>query len=297
MSTPLNADQMLAALHALGLTPTEHKDWRNHNRNHRGPWGPVYGIVIHHTAGVSGTMRDYVYNGTEDLPGPVCHAFLSKAAALYLIGNGRANHAGTIAINAFDAIQDESPVHPRPDASEPLDGNRSLYGIEIENRGDGKDPYPVAQYDAAVKWAAAICIAHGWTANSVVGHKEVTRRKIDPSFDMDRFRADVAEVIRIHKIPTPKPAPKPAPPKVEYITFPGTAFFRAGRVSPTITRMGEALVRAGYKGYRTGPGPIWTNSDRAAYAWWQRHLGYTGSDADGTPGHVTWDRLRVRKGK
>ena len=32
-----------------GMTVEEVRDWRNHNRNHKGPWGPVHGIMIHHT--------------------------------------------------------------------------------------------------------------------------------------------------------------------------------------------------------------------------------------------------------
>lgn len=109
-----------------------------------------------------------------------------------MVGYGRTNHGGTFAQNAHDAVVKESAVHPRPDVAEPVGANARYYGIEIENLGNGKDPYPVAQYDAAVRWAAAICRAHGWSAQSVIGHKEGTRRKIDPSFDMDVFRDAVA---------------------------------------------------------------------------------------------------------
>src|SRR3546814_16141661 len=92
-----------------------------------------------------------------------------------MISGGRANHAGTFAQNAHNAVLAESPVHPYPDSAEPVDGNDKYYGLEIENRGDGSDPYPMVQYVAAVKWATAICRFHGWTENSVLGHKEGTR--------------------------------------------------------------------------------------------------------------------------
>lgn len=191
MATPLSADRLLAALKSEGVRVVEHVGWRTRNRNHRGPWGGVNGVVIHHTAGRD-SLR-LVIEGTADLPGPLCHTHLSKSGLATMVGHGRANHAGTFAQNAHDAVVGETGTHPRPDRSEPVDGNAHYYGIEIENLGDGNDPYPPAQYDAAVRWAAAICRAHGWTEHSVIGHKEGTRRKIDPSFDMNRFRAAVRE--------------------------------------------------------------------------------------------------------
>ncbi|MCT2594234.1 N-acetylmuramoyl-L-alanine amidase [Streptomyces sp. N2-109] len=152
------------------------------------------GAVIHHTAGRN--SLSLCYNGTSSLPGPLCHTHLSKSGTASMLSAGRANHAGSFARNAHDAVVSESATHPRPSASESVDGNAHYYGIEIENLGDGRDPYPAVQYDAAVRWAAAICRFHGWSADSVIGHKEGTRRKIDPTFSMDRFRADVAERLK-----------------------------------------------------------------------------------------------------
>jgi hypothetical protein len=190
MATPLTADHFLKVLIDEGIHVVEHAGWRTHNRAGHGAWGPMNGVTIHHTAGSD--SKNIVWSGTSALPGPLCHTHLAKDGTATMIANGRANHAGTFAQNAFTAVLNESSKHPRPDAAEPVDGNAHFYGIEIENLGDGKDPYPVAQYQAAVRWAAAICRAHGWSANSVIGHKEGTRRKIDPSFDMDTFRDAVA---------------------------------------------------------------------------------------------------------
>lgn len=186
MAAPLTASALVTALRNEGVTVTEHSSWTTHNRNHKGAWGPMNGVVIHHTAGSD--SLGVCWAGTGDLPGPLCHTHLAKDGKATMLSSGRANHAGTFAQNAFDAAVNEHPEHPRPDTSEPVDGNAHFYGIEIENRGDGKDPFPAAQYQAAVRWAAAICRAHGWSANSVIGHKEGTRRKIDPSFDMTVFR-------------------------------------------------------------------------------------------------------------
>lgn len=196
MATPLSPDRFVAALKAEGVKVAEHSGWRTHNRNSVGAWGGVNGVLIHHTAGTN--SLGIVYTGRSDLPGPLAHTHLAKNGTATMVGNGRANHAGKAATNAFNALVNESATHPKPSAaSGTVDGNAHLYGIEIENLGTGKDPYPAVQYDAAVRWAAAICRAHGWSANSVAGHKETSiEGKVDPSFDMNKFRTDVAERLK-----------------------------------------------------------------------------------------------------
>lgn len=91
------------------------------------------------------------------------------------------------------------------------------------------------------------------------------------------------------KIPG-KPAPKPKP---VYAPYPGRGFFRLGQNSPLITELGKALVRAGWTGYKVGPGPSFSRTDIKAVAWFQRRQGWSGSDADGYPGPETWKRLKV----
>ena len=95
MATPLPADRLLAALRAEGVTVVEHPGWRSHNRNHTGAWGPVTGVMIHHTVS-SGTRStvEMCFNGYEGLPGPLCHGVIAKDGTVHLVANGRANHAG-----------------------------------------------------------------------------------------------------------------------------------------------------------------------------------------------------------
>ena len=192
MATPLTADRMLSALRAEGLTVREHAGWRTHNRDAATgkTFGPVLGVLIHHTAGHGD--RELCFNGRPDLPGPLCHAWLGKTDGLWLLGNGRTNHAGSVDGDVVRALMAETSPLPTDDEAD-TDGNDVLYGIEIENLGNGSDPYPAGQYDQAVRWAAAICRAHGWSEKSVAGHKEVQPGKVDPSFDMNVFRAKVAE--------------------------------------------------------------------------------------------------------
>lgn len=205
MATPMTPTQWTAALKAEGVNVVGYKSWTTHGRDSATgkTFGPVNGVTIHHTAG-----RDSLalcYNGMSTLPGPLCHTHLSKTGVASMLSVRRANHAGTFAQNAHNAVLAESTVHPYPDSAEPVDGNDHYYGIEIENLGDGSDPYPLAQYQAAVKWATAICRHHGWTENSVIGHKEGTRRKIDPKgpvsggalFTMDRFRAHIKAALAL----------------------------------------------------------------------------------------------------
>lgn len=211
MSQPLTPDQMMKALQEEGLRPVPVRDWKTHNRNHKGPFGPVHGVMIHHTVtgpDVAATVR-LCYDGHLGLPGPLCHAVGGKDGKIYLVGHGRANHAGHGDPDVLSAVIAEAAVRP-PDNEATTDGNRYFYGIEIQNRGDGKDPYPEAQYDAAVRYAAALCRAHGWSQNSVIGHKEWQPGKIDPSFDMVQFRSDVHDQLLKPTVSTP--APKPATP-------------------------------------------------------------------------------------
>lgn len=209
MATPMTASQWTAALQAEGVNDAYSATWRTAGRDSATgkPFGPVYGVVIHHTAGSNSLA--VVRDGRSDLPGPLAHAHLAKNGTLTQLSVKRTNHAGTFAQNAVDAVKAESTTHPVPSTSEPVDANDCFYGIEIENLGNGKDPYPAVQYDQAVRWAAAVCRFHKWSADSVIGHKEGTRRKIDPSFPMGAFRSAVAERLRNPASWTPGQAPPP----------------------------------------------------------------------------------------
>lgn len=205
--TALTAQQLFDALEREGVDPQEYREWRTHERDQATgqPFGPVNGVVIHHTAGSSSLAL--CYNGRSDLPGPLCHTHLSKAGEASMLSAGRANHAGNFAQNAHDAVVAQSSTHPAPSASEPVGANDKYYGLEIENLGNGTDPYPWVQYVKAVKWAAGILRAHGWDEDSGIGHKEGTTRKIDPkgpvfgpdgeifTLTMNRFRADVRDAL------------------------------------------------------------------------------------------------------
>lgn len=215
MAAPLSAARQLAALKAEGCTVVEHRSWRTHNRNHKGAWGPVYGVMIHHTvtSGTDSSVR-LCYDGHTALPGPLCHTVGAKDGTLHMVGNGRANHAGLGDGAVLQAVIAERALPP--DTRADTDGNRHFYGIELVNLGDGRDPWPEAQVDAAARWAAAICRAHGWNERSVIGHLEWQPGKVDPrGFTMTSFRARVGALLARPAGAAPPgpgtPAPAPAP--------------------------------------------------------------------------------------
>ncbi|MFJ2701896.1 N-acetylmuramoyl-L-alanine amidase [Streptomyces sp. NPDC087428] len=191
MANPMPADFFLKALLAEGLTVVQEGSWREHNRNHKGAWGPVNGVVIHHTVteGTAATVR-IVRDGYADLPGPLCHGMIAKDGRVYLVGYGRTNHAGLGDGDVLAAVIAERPLPADNEAN--TDGNRHFFGFECENLGDGKDPWPAVQLDSIERAAAAICRYYGWGAASVIGHLEWQPGKVDPrGFTMAGMRARI----------------------------------------------------------------------------------------------------------
>ncbi|MEU9372579.1 peptidoglycan-binding protein [Streptomyces sp. NPDC048255] len=74
--------------------------------------------------------------------------------------------------------------------------------------------------------------------------------------------------------------------------FPGASSFGPGRTNPHVTLLGQQLVSKGFgQAYASGPGPVWSESDRRAVEAFQRAQGWRGADADGYPGAHTWRLL------
>jgi hypothetical protein len=202
MAAPMSNDQYIAALRAEGLTVIEIGSWRTHNRNHKGAWGPINGVILHHT-GSSGTTSSVALcrDGYSGLPGPLCQGVISKEGVVYVISNGRANHAGggdpdVLAAVISEDYGDRPPV-PNVGNVDGVDGNARFYGYECINLGDGKDPWPAAQVDAMVRASTAHCRFYGWTSKSVIAHREWSDDKPDPRGPgmptMPTMRAMIAE--------------------------------------------------------------------------------------------------------
>lgn len=202
MADPLTPTVFLNALRAEGLSVVTVGSWSHHNRNKVGLWGPVHGVVMHHTGpwSTEAGMVNYCYNGSPPLPGPLCHGVIDRQGTVHLVGYGRTNHAGGGDPNVLQQVTDESyaltPSATRFGQGDPgaTDGNRRFYGFECINSGSGSQTWPAAQVEAMVRAGAAICRAHGWGYRSVIGHLEWSNQKSDPKgITMPYLRTRIAE--------------------------------------------------------------------------------------------------------
>jgi hypothetical protein len=204
MATPMTSAQVVAQLKKWGVRYVEISGWATHNRNAKGAWGPVNGFIWHHTgADVSNaSAKSYagstLYNGITDLPGPLCHFSIGVDGTVYLVGWGRANHAGggDPAVLAHVVNEDYTgQLHPTRGNSNGVDGNAHFYGVEIQYSGGHE--MSAAQYAAARRLSAAILDFHGWSEKSVIAHGEWSSDKWDPGYApgkimaMPGVRADV----------------------------------------------------------------------------------------------------------
>ena len=130
MATPMTGQTLAKVLRAAGLKVVERPGWLTNNRNHKGPWGPAHGVMLHHTVTSGSTMAtvDLCFNGHSTLPGPLCHGVIAKDGTVYLVGNGRANHAGMGDGDVLQAVINEKPLPA--DNETDVDGNRYFYGFE-----------------------------------------------------------------------------------------------------------------------------------------------------------------------
>ena len=83
---------------------------------------------------------------------------------------------GAIIEESYGGYPPKSREHTGSDGS--TDGNDNLYGVETFYSGS-KAPNAQARR-SLVLLAAAICHHHGWSAKSVIGHKEWSDWKSDP---------------------------------------------------------------------------------------------------------------------
>lgn len=183
MANPLSASTFIKALQGEGVRVREVGSWRTHHRNHKGPFGPVHGVMLHHTGAYTSAeqMVELCRTGYASLPGPLCHGVIDKQGTVHLVGYGRTNHAGLGDPDVLRAVVREGAL-PRDDQAT-TDGNRHFYGFECINKGDGKDQWTGVQVEAMVRASAAVLRAHRWGKagrTSVIGHLEWQPGKPDP---------------------------------------------------------------------------------------------------------------------
>jgi hypothetical protein len=200
----MTASQAVAQLKKWRIKYVEIPGWATHNRNSKGAWGGVNGFIWHHTGAdvdvddAKGYASGTLYRGLADLPGPLCHFSIGKDGTVYLVGWGRANHAGGGDPAVLNHVINEdysSQLHPTKGNRDGVDGNAHFYGVEIQY--SGSHAMAPAQYAAALKLSAAILDFHDWSERSVIAHGEWSSDKWDPGYApgkimaMPAVRADV----------------------------------------------------------------------------------------------------------
>lgn len=243
-------------LRAAGLSVQEQPGWKTRGR----PWtGPIRGVLWHHTAGArSGNAPSLrlVTEGRADLPGPLSQFVLGRDGTWYVVAAGRSNHAGA---GAWQGV---------------TSGNSSFLGIEAENAGDGKDPWPEVQTDSYARGTAALLEHLGLSSLMVAGHKEYALpkgRKIDPTLDMAAARQNIAVLLAAE--------PEDRPTVVATID-PRRAMLRRGDHGASVIELQQKL---GIK----ADGVFGPATDAAVRAFQARK----GLAADGLVGPATWRAL------
>lgn len=218
MSKPMSPAQYAAQMKKWGITARNYRDnWAEHNRTKDTgkTFTDVKGVMLHHT-GSDAHNPALLWSGYSGLPGPLCHAGGAPDGTVWNIGWGYANHAGKGDDDVLAAvIAEEYSGTLKPNEAN-TDGNARFYGIEMEYSGSHGMNKP--QYLAMIKWAAALCDFHGWSAKSVIGHGEWQPGKWDPGYasgkmmDMNAVRNDIAALLKSG--PDKPPANPPATPRV-----------------------------------------------------------------------------------
>ena len=160
-------------------------------------------VVMHATAARGPGDYNYLRRGGEPSRRVSVHYYISKAGVV------------------SQMVEDKDIAWQAGASTWTVDGKRVApscnpisVGIELENLNNGRDPYPPAQYTAALELVRYLVSKYNIPRRQVVRHLDIApKRKTDPAgFPWERF---VSEVFSAGPPPTPPPAepavPAPAP--------------------------------------------------------------------------------------
>lgn len=197
MATPMTLSQCKAQFDKWGIDYEVYSD----AIGRPGSFTPI-GFVLHHTGGPFTESDNYLrflfVTGRSDVPAQLCQFSGGPSGKIYIGKMARANHAGAgwwrtrqlVGAESYNGYNDE--IDPGKDDYNT--GNGLYYGLEVNY--PGTVPMKDAQWNSAVKLAAAIMDFHGWTALSCIGHREHSYRKWDPgSHTLWQFRRDVRDLL------------------------------------------------------------------------------------------------------
>ncbi|MGH2773299.1 MAG: N-acetylmuramoyl-L-alanine amidase [Actinomycetota bacterium] len=169
---------------AEGLNVRAVEGWRS--RRTRGPFEPA-GIMLHDT--VRPECKELIVNGRPGISGPLANLLIAKDGSVDLVAGSRCHHAGNGAQEVLEEVT--RGLEPGGDASarglrDCVMGNSYFYGIEVDNRSDGADPYPEVQIEALVSCCVAFRKMHPeWQGFREIHHRQWTARKQDMSCRID----------------------------------------------------------------------------------------------------------------
>lgn len=176
-----NVTWLADVLRRSGLKVWEDPGWK---RRGHATMRPIVGVLCHHTAGGGSNDWRVVRDGRPGLRGPLAQMTLERDGTIRVLAAGVSWHAG-------------SGYH----ANLPGGSNYNLLGIEGVSSGRWGD-WTSAQMNVYPRMVAAILRYCELPVTRAVGHKEwAPSRKIDPSFDMNTLRHNVARYIRPPDVP------------------------------------------------------------------------------------------------
>lgn len=244
-------------LRKWGLTVVEDVGWQTRGSSSFDPRG----IIVHHTAGsASGNAPSLgiVRNGRPGIPGPLSQFVLGRDGRVYLVGSGRANHAGVG--GAVAGIPRNA-------------GNSQCWGIEAENTGVG-EAWRFEQLQAYYRLCAALCDYSDIPVSRIIAHREwatPTGRKADPAgIEMNSFREKVAQALVIGPV-----------------TASGDSILSLGDRGPAVLELQNLLWEIGYRD--AGRDSIFGPGTQKVVVDFQVKNSLA---ADGIVGKNTWSALR-----
>jgi peptidoglycan hydrolase-like protein with peptidoglycan-binding domain len=243
-----------------------------------------FGIVVHHTASNKYANPDNVIamciRGVNKVPGPLYNYLIKGDGTIVKLTTSKikANHAGRGLQSVLTRIQKNLPVLGNAENLGRITANSRFIGVSIINDGLG-EKVPEVQMDALVDLCAFLCDGHKWNPGvSVIGHKEWTARKVDPSFSMPELRGMISRRM-ITDTPT---MVLPKEPEDGRVLFPGT--LRKGSRSQAVVHV-QRRIGALADG-------IFGRGTLAKVKQWQRTKGLV---ADGVVGPKTWAAMQIRR--
>lgn len=151
-----------------GLTVRFESGWKRRGASGGAQMKAVAGVLWHHDVSPrSGTypLRNMLRNGRAGLSGPLCHIGFDRDGTVWIVGAGKANHAGTGSV----------PGVVRNG------GNTRLIGIEMTSAGTRPWDWTAAQLRQMPKLGAALSDIFGLSTSQHWAHYEYQNGKIDPA--------------------------------------------------------------------------------------------------------------------